>query len=91
MVNATEKYWGPGYIQFGVSGSNDMDGDSILKLGALYTRTQINALNGEWRVAGQLGDEPLLGMEIHQPLDPASQYFVSAKGGYENTDRECFR
>jgi len=59
LVTAREKYWGPGYIQFGVESSNDLDGDSTLSLGAVYTRTQINALNGEWRLGVQFGDEPL--------------------------------
>jgi len=83
VIGAKEKHWGPGYIQFGVASSNDMEGDSVLKLGAIYTRTEINALNGEWRIAGQLGDEPILATAIHQPLDPLSHYFVSAIGGYE--------
>jgi NTE family protein len=85
VIGAKEKFWGPGYLQFGAASSNDIDGDSIFKLGAIYTRTAINTLNGEWRIGGQLGDEPSFFAEIYQPLDPKSRYFVSAKGGYETS------
>ena len=44
----------------------------------------INSLNGEWRVGVQLGQEPGLFTEIHQPLDPLTRYFVSGKVGYQN-------
>ena len=83
VINAKEKYWGPGYLQLGIASSNDMNGNSILKIGALYTRTAINTLNGEWRSGVQLGDEPVLFTELYQPLDPLSRYFVDGTVGYE--------
>jgi len=83
QINAKEKWWGPGYIQAGVEYANNMGEDSIFNVGALYTRTQINELNGEWRIAGQLGDEPSIGGDIYQPLDPLNRYFVAGNLGYE--------
>ena len=61
-----------------------MQGDSALNLGAIFTQTGINSLNGEWRTGVQLGQEPGLFTEIYQPLDPLSRYFVSGKVGYQN-------
>ena len=84
VLQAMEKYWGPGYLQFGLESSNNFQGDSALNLGAIFTRRAINPLNGEWRVGLQLGLEPGLFMEIHQPLDPLTRYFVSARAGYQN-------
>ena len=84
VMQAMEKYWGPGYLQFGLESSNDFQGDSALNLGAIFTRRAINSLNGEWRVGVQLGQEPGLFTEIHQPLDPLTRYFVSGKVGYQN-------
>ena len=59
-----------------------MRGNSALRFGLLYTQTQINDLNGEWRIGGQLGDEIGAAFEIHQPLDPLSRYFVAGRVGY---------
>jgi NTE family protein len=90
VINAREKGWGPGYLQFGLASSNNMKGDSTFKLGVLYTRTEINSLNGEWRLGGQLGDEPGIFAELHQPLDPLSRYFAAGKAGYGNTNEDVF-
>lgn len=79
VITATEKYWGPGYFQFGMSSSNDFEGDSTFNLGIVYTRTEINELNGELRTAVQIGEEPRISTELHQPLDPLSRYFVASK------------
>ncbi len=90
VISAKEKHWGPGYLQFGLASSNNLQGESTFKLGVLYTRTEINALNGEWRLGGQLGDEPAIFTELHQPLDPLSRYFVSGKVGHEVTNEDVF-
>ncbi len=90
VIRATEKSWGPGYLQFGIASSNDLQGDGTFRFGALYTLTEINRLNGEWRVGAQLGDEPGLFTEIHQPLDAASRYFVSARLGYSASNINVF-
>ena len=90
VINAKEKGWGPGYLQFGLASSNNLKGDNTFKLGVLYTRTEINSLNGEWRLGGQLGDEPGIFAELHQPLDPESRYFAAGKVGYGNTNADVF-
>lgn len=82
LVSAKEKWWGPGYIQGGVNYANDLGENSIFNISALYTRTQINQLNGEWRLGVQLGDEPRIGGDIYQPLDPLNKYFVAGSLGY---------
>ena len=38
VMQALEKYWGPGYLQFGLESSNNFQGDSALNLGAIFTR-----------------------------------------------------
>ncbi len=90
VIIAREKHWGPGYLQFGLASSNDLQGDSTVKFGVLYTRTEINELNGEWRIAAQVGDEPGIFTEIHQPLDPELRYFVSGRVGYGHRNVNVF-
>jgi NTE family protein len=79
VISAKEKHWGPGYLQFGLATSNNMQGDSTFRVGVLYTLTEINELNGEWRTGLQVGDEPSFFTEIHQPLDALSRFFVAGK------------
>jgi len=90
VISAKEKSWGPGYLQFGLAASNNFKGDNNFKMGVLYTRTEINALNGEWRLGGQLGDEPAIATEWHQPLDALSRYFVAGKVGYGKNNADIF-
>ena len=90
VISAREKQWGPGYLQFGLASSNDLEGNATLRLGVLYTLTQINKLNGEWRSGLQLGDEPAVFTEIHQPLDALSRYFVSGKISHGNRNVNVF-
>jgi NTE family protein len=82
VIRAKERPWGPGYLQAGMITSSNFEGDEAFRFGMTYTLTQINRLNGEWRIGGQIGDEPLIFTEIFQPLDPAARYFVSGKIGY---------
>lgn len=82
VVVAKQKGWGPGYLQFGMASSSNFRDESRVKFGVVYTLTELNALNGEWRTGVQLGDEPGVFTEWHQPLDPLSRYFVSARMDY---------
>jgi NTE family protein len=90
VVRAKEKPWGPGYLQTGLITSSNFEGDVAFRLGLTYTLTQINPLNGEFRIGGQIGDEPLLFGEIFQPLDPAARYFVTGKLAYQTRNINLF-
>jgi NTE family protein len=90
VVQATEKYWGPGYLQAGMITSSNFEGDVAFRFGMAYTLTEINALNGEWRLAAQVGDEPGIATEIYQPLDPRARYFVYGKIGYRTRNINTF-
>jgi NTE family protein len=90
IIQAKEKPWGPGYLQAGLITSSNFEGDSSFRLGFTYTLTQINALNGEWRIGAQIGDEPGIFTEIFQPLDPAARYFVLGRLGYLSKNINLF-
>jgi NTE family protein len=90
VIEAKEKPWGPGYLQIGMITSSNFEGDEAFRLGLTYTRTQINPLNGEWRIGGQIGDEPGFFTEVFQPLDPAARYFVSGRLGYQIENLNLF-
>ena len=90
VVRTREKPWGPGYLQTGLITSSNFEGDVAFRLGLTYTLTQINALNGEFRIGTQIGDEPALFGEIFQPLDPGARYFVTGKLGYASRNINLF-
>jgi NTE family protein len=84
VIEAKERPWGPGYLQAGLITSSNFEGDAAFRFGLAYTKTAINPLNGEFRVGGQVGDEPAIFAEIFQPLDPAAHYFVAGKTSYQS-------
>jgi NTE family protein len=84
IIEAKERPWGPGYLQAGLITSSNFEGDAAFRFGMAYTKTAINPLNGEFRVGGQVGDEPAIFAEIFQPLDPAARYFVAGKTAYQS-------
>ena len=90
LISTKAESWGPNYLQFGLSSSNDFDGDSTLRFGGIYRRTAINRLNGEWRAAVQLGDEPGIFTDWYQPLEPRLRYFLSSRLGYGNDNVSLF-
>jgi NTE family protein len=90
VIEAKEKPWGPGYLQGGLITSSNFEGDSAFRLGFTYTLTQVNKLNGEWRLGAQIGDEPALFAEFFQPLDPAARYFVQGYAGYASRNINLF-
>lgn len=90
VVSAKEKWWGPSYIQPGIEYSNQSGADSKFNFGFLYTRTQINALNGEWRIGLQMGDEPSVSTDVYQPLDALNRYFIAGKILYQSRQANTF-
>ena len=87
LIHAKERSWGPNYLQLGLELGDNFKGESAYNFGGAYTRTAINRLNGEWRTAGQIGENPIISTEIFQPLDVGSRYFINprlfyAKGNY---------
>ena len=77
VVHAEERSWGPNYLQFGLELSDNLEGDNSYNMGLAYTRTEINRLNGEWRTALQVGEDPLIVTELYQPLDVEQRYFIN--------------
>lgn len=76
ILHVRERSWGPNYLQFGMALSGNLDGSNQFNLGVQYQRTAINSLGGEFRAALQVGEEPGLFVDLHQPLDYASRFFL---------------
>lgn len=90
VVKATEKSWGTDSLQAGLELSSDLSGQSSFNIGFAFTKLPVNELNGEWRTAFQLGEEPSLLTELYQPLDPAANYFYNAALLWDTQDVRLF-
>ena len=90
LIHAKERAWGPNYLQFGLELGDNFEGESTFNLGAAYTRTAINRLNGEWLTALQIGKNPGIATGIFQPLDVASRYFINPRLFYAKENYNVF-
>lgn len=83
-LHAPEKYWGPGYMRFGLR--LESDGDHNANWGVLvnYSRRQLNALGGEVQLDLEGGTDQNATLEWYQPLNYASTLFVAPVLKYQS-------
>ena len=74
VIEPREKDWGPDYLQFGLSLSTDLAGESGFTIAAEYRRTWLNRRGLEWRTLVALGEETGLRSELVQPVDIARRW-----------------
>jgi NTE family protein len=84
VINAPRKSWGPDYLRFGVSFSDDFNGSSQYLLGARYTMTELNKMGGEFQSDLGIGTNSRLALEYYQPFlygkrrfDRGAAYFIT--------------
>ena len=90
IFDPVEKSWGPTYLRFSLSLSDDFKGDNSYTVGARITRTEINALGAEWRNQLQIGDLPRIFSEFYQPLDYGTRYFIAPRVEYREWSANIF-
>ncbi|RMA77622.1 patatin-like phospholipase family protein [Umboniibacter marinipuniceus] len=75
-IAATEKSWGPGYLDFQFQMQDDYKGSSEFSLGAAWTMTNINDLGAEWRTVVVGGTDKLIATDLYFPLEwaPLNHY-----------------
>ncbi len=91
VIKAKQKSWGTNYLQGGFELASDFGGgNSEFNIGLAYTHQPINRLNGEWRTAIQLGEEPAVLTEIYQPLDTRARFFTHGVLSWGRRDVRLF-
>jgi NTE family protein len=90
VVKTREKSWGPNFIQAGIQLSQTDNGDSTFNIGGQIRRPGINELNGEIRLALQIGSDPGISLGLYQPLDEQSRWFVAPRAFAGSTDYNLF-
>lgn len=81
-LHAPEKYWGPGYMRFGLRLESDGDHHADWSMLLNYSRRQINWLGGEIQLDLEGGSDQNVNLEWFQPLNYASTLFVAPRANY---------
>ncbi len=84
-IDLRRKSWGPAFLRLGVGMVNDYEGGATANAAAQLRVTRLNALDAEWIIDGQIGEEPKLQTEFYQPLSLRLPYFVAPGFRYEET------
>ena len=90
VVNATEKGWGPNYLDFTFAIEEDFSSRSNYSYGAAYTLTNLNNYGGELRNEFSLGTWKHLRSEFYTPFDAQQRYYWQLGGGYDNETRSLY-
>jgi NTE family protein len=83
-IDLRRKSWGPAFLRLGVGVENDYEGGATANAAAQLRMTRLNALDAEWIIDGQIGEEPKLLTEFYQPLSLRRPYFIAPAFRYEN-------
>ncbi len=74
-----DRSWGRTSIRFGTNLSTDFKGDTSFELAATLTRTSLNRLGGEWKLAGGIGGLQYVAGELYQPVISSGLLFVAPR------------
>lgn len=75
-VTPVDKGWGPNFLRFGLSLSDDFAGDSDYRLGIEARVTGLTSRNMEWRSRIDLGGLAGLRTELNIPFGQFSQFYL---------------
>jgi NTE family protein len=90
VVDASEKNWGPGYLNFQLGFSDDFQSDSNYNVGMSYTLTNVNDLGAEWLTEASLGTAKHVKTDFYTPLESSQTFYGEASLGYDKTQRRLF-
>lgn len=77
-----ERTWGPTYLQVGAAYDSNTDGDNVFNLAVSTIHTGINANRGELRLGAQIGEEPGVLADYHQPFGDRGMWFANIRTVY---------
>lgn len=80
-LTGRDKPWGPNFLRTGISLATDLEGESSFGLLAALTMTRLGALGAELKIAAEAAENPLLNVELYQPVAPSRVPFVSLAFG----------
>jgi len=91
VLDAERNSWGPNYIRFGLGIEDDFSGNAAYNAAARIVLADIGAYGAEWVWDLQIGSEPRIATEYHQPLDARGRWFVAPQARFEVRDVPVLR
>jgi len=83
VLDAERNSWGPNYIRFGLGIEDDFSGNAAYNAAARVVLADIGAYGAEWVWDLQIGSEPRIATEYHQPLDALGRWFVAPQARFD--------
>lgn len=74
LINAEEKNWGPGYVNFRFNLDDDFNTNQHVQLAVSYTYTNLSPLGAEWHSELAVGTDKLFSSELYWPILSASTF-----------------
>ena len=90
LIDTVAKAWGPSYLRFGLTISEDFAGGSHYTFLASHTFTQLNGLGAEWKTEVEIGQTLALTTEFYQPLAYSGLFFVAPRLTVARTVSDVF-
>lgn len=91
LYRTREKYWGPGFMRFGLKFEMATDASVLWSLLFNYTRTQLNPLGGEVRLDLEGGGhQRLLEAEWYQPISMSGRFFFAPAFALSDQDIDLY-
>ncbi|MGL4250232.1 MAG: patatin-like phospholipase family protein [Aeromonas sp.] len=90
VVDASEKNWGPGYLNFQFGFTDDFESSSNYNVGMSYTLTNVNDWGAEWLTEGSLGTAKHIKTNFYSPLEPSQTFYGEASLAYDKVQRRLF-
>jgi len=91
VLDAERNSWGPNYIRFGLGIEDDFSGGAAYNAAARIVLADIGDFGAEWVWDLQVGSEPRIATEYHQPLDARGRWFVAPQAGFDVRDVPVLR
>ena len=91
VLDAERNSWGPNYIRFGLGIEDDFSGNAAYNAAARIVLADIGAYGAEWVWDLQVGSEPRIATEYHQPLDALGRWFIAPQARFEVRDVPLLR
>ena len=81
-----DRSWGRTSVRFGTNLTTDFKGDTSFELATTVTRTSLNRLGGEWKLAAGVGGLQIVNGELYQPLTTSGLLFVAPLAEWNRED-----